>query len=155
MKPKTKWMMLLVGVLVILSTNVNAELYGCRDRNGNPVITSSPSAGMTDCTLWDSSKDGDDVYCPGCSREKKEYIRMLRDECRKPMASKAKCDQYAKHLGIGATSKRQQRLDDMEEKLERQEAAIQEQERKIREAEWEMHNAEAQRAIERVHRALR
>ena len=62
MKPKTKWMVLVVGVLVILSTNVNAELYGCRDLKGDPVITDvSAGPGIKDCVLGGASRGREDA----------------------------------------------------------------------------------------------
>ena len=113
-------LLLLLIIFVFFVANANAQLYTCVDRKGNPIITGAPSPEMKDCELKDSSK-GSDVNCPGCSEEKKQYIRHLRDECNKPMASKSKCDAYRAHLGIGNTSKKQRRLEDMEDEVQRHE----------------------------------
>jgi rubredoxin len=145
---KTKRMLLLLGIIVVvLSTNAYAELYGCTDRSGNPIITSTPSSGMTNCTIWDSSKD--DADCPGCSREKKDVIRHMQKECSKPYASLELCKAYWRHLGIGVTGKKQQRRADMQEEIERQKSEIDSQNSKIRDYKDDAFRAEINQRMSR------
>ena len=53
-----KQIILTLCVFIAFITSAYAEqLYKCIDRNGNPIITSAPQDGMTNCVLKDSDED--------------------------------------------------------------------------------------------------
>jgi hypothetical protein len=53
-----KIIVLTLCVFIVIITSAYAEqLYKCIDSNGNPIITSTPQDGMTNCVLKDSDED--------------------------------------------------------------------------------------------------
>ena len=53
-----KQIILTLCVFIVFITSVYAgELYKCIDSNGNPIVTSAPQDGMTNCVLKDSDED--------------------------------------------------------------------------------------------------
>lgn len=45
----------ILGIVLIASPLFAGELYSCKDRQGNAVVTSAPHDDMTDCVLKDSA----------------------------------------------------------------------------------------------------
>lgn len=86
----------IIGIVLILTSPLFAELYSCKDSKGNAIVTSSPQDGMTDCMIKDS---GGEPSAPAEikqsatyeEREQKQKERFLaREQIEK---CKSKCDQ--------------------------------------------------------------
>jgi|WetSurMetagenome_2_1015567.scaffolds.fasta_scaffold457893_1 hypothetical protein len=53
-----KQIFIILCLFMAFLTSANAmEMYHCVDRNGNPILTSSPQDGMENCVLTDSDED--------------------------------------------------------------------------------------------------
>jgi hypothetical protein len=92
-------------ILIFASPLFAGELYSCKDRQGNSIVTSAPQDGMTDCTLKDSYEE------PAPVPVVKKYTRKYEDLSEEDYLRKEEEKQKQKEIVEAKNRASQQRIE--------------------------------------------